>query len=242
MANSSQRVGQACVGRIERFRSGVERGLGSSDVTVAERRQAGSGLSVAGSQVVGGEVAEDAQSHGGDEGDHGDCNTGDRDGPPTLGRAAPKCDQAQVRSERERNEGGCTQEPAELAAGGDVHCDGDQNSVHDAASSGDDGQHVSEHGGEGADRLADDPARLRAPRARREQDGIGLEGHRLVDAELVVAHHHRVGPELAQVLHEVVDEAVVAVDHQHTRGRPGRSSGVVAHRPSMERSGPMHAP
>ena len=49
---------------------------------------------------------------------------------------------------------------------------------------------------------------------RREQDGIRLDRERFIDRDLIVAHHNRVGPELTEVLHEVVDKAVVAVDDQ----------------------------
>ena len=62
---------------------------------------------------------------------------------------------------------------------------------------------------------ADDAGILGPARARRQQHGVGLESERLVDGELIVAHDDRVGTEFAEVLHEVVDEAVVAVDHQN---------------------------
>ena len=45
----------------------------------------------------------------------------------------------------------------------------------------------------------------------------GASVERLVDGELVVADDHRVGAQLAEVLDEVVDEAVVAVDHENPR-------------------------
>ena len=44
---------------------------------------------------------------------------------------------------------------------------------------------------------------------------VGLEGDRLVDGEGIVAHDDRIGAEFAEVLDEVVHEAVVAVDHEH---------------------------
>jgi hypothetical protein len=60
------------------------------------------------------------------------------------------------------------------------------------------------------------------------------EGGDLLDADLVVAEHPHVGAELAEILHEVVGEAVVVVDHQQhgwksfpdvrpaSRGRPAQ--------------------
>ena len=43
----------------------------------------------------------------------------------------------------------------------------------------------------------------------------GCERDGFVDGERIVAYHDRVGAELAEILHEVVHEAVVAVDHEH---------------------------
>ena len=72
------------------------------------------------------------------------------------------------------------------------------------------------------DRLADDPRLLGPARAGRQQHRVGFERERLVDGEGVVAEHDRIGPELTQVLDEVVDEAVVRIDHEHARhaGQP----------------------
>ena len=58
------------------------------------------------------------------------------------------------------------------------------------------------------------PGILRATGSGRQQHRVGTTVERLVDGELVVAHHLGLGAELAEVLDEVVDEAVVAVDHQ----------------------------
>ena len=73
--------------------------------------------------------------------------------------------------------------------------------------------------GERTDRVADDSARLGSARTGRQQDAVGCERHRLGDGHLVVAHHDRVGAELAEVLDEVVDEAVIAVDDEHAHRR-----------------------
>ena len=64
----------------------------------------------------------------------------------------------------------------------------------------------------------DTPASSGVPGPGRDQHGVGLERLELGEGELVVAVHERLGAELAQVLHEVVDEAVVVVDHQHPGG------------------------
>ena len=65
----------------------------------------------------------------------------------------------------------------------------------------------------------------RCPRTGADQHAVGLvrEGH---DVGGVVATHHRLGPELREVLDEVVDEAVVVVDDEDPHGaqptvRPG---------------------
>ena len=62
----------------------------------------------------------------------------------------------------------------------------------------------------------DDACVLGPARARREQHRVGLESQCLVDRDLIVAHDDRVGTEFAEILHEVVDEAVVAVDHKNS--------------------------
>ena len=49
---------------------------------------------------------------------------------------------------------------------------------------------------------------------------IVLRNDELGHGPLVVSEHQGLGSELSQVLHEVVDEAVVVVDHQHA-GRHG---------------------
>ncbi len=78
--------------------------------------------------------------------------------------------------------------------------------------------------GELGHRGADDAGVLRPTRAGRQQHAVGLEGERAGDVELVVAVHDRLRPELAEVLDEVVDEAVVAVDDEHPRPAHGRAS------------------
>ena len=53
----------------------------------------------------------------------------------------------------------------------------------------------------------------------REQDRRGAHRHRRLHVDLVVAPHHDLGPELAEIVEEVVGEAVVVVDQQqHFRG------------------------
>src|SRR4029450_1007309 len=64
---------------------------------------------------------------------------------------------------------------------------------------------------------ADEPGGRGGPGARRAQPGAGVEGDEVVERLLVVAPHHRIGPQLAQVLDEVVDEAVVVVDDEDPR-------------------------
>ena len=63
---------------------------------------------------------------------------------------------------------------------------------------------------------------MEAP-ARSGVPGPGADEHaveraELVEVDLVVAAHGDLGPELGEVLHEVVDEAVVVVDHEHAHG------------------------
>ena len=49
---------------------------------------------------------------------------------------------------------------------------------------------------------------------RRDQHRVGIELDDLVQCELVVTVHDRVGAELTEVLHQVEHERVVVVDHQ----------------------------
>jgi hypothetical protein len=65
------------------------------------------------------------------------------------------------------------------------------------------------------------PGVLGAARARRDEHGIGVERLDLIDGQLVGSVDEWVGAQLAQILHEVVDEAVVVVDDQDP-GRHGR--------------------
>ena len=58
------------------------------------------------------------------------------------------------------------------------------------------------------------PARLGSPRAGGQQDPVGVEGQRLVDGDLVVADDDRLGPQLTQVLDEVVGKRIVVVDNE----------------------------
>ena len=65
------------------------------------------------------------------------------------------------------------------------------------------------------DGLKADPAVLGASRSRRNEHGVGPRGPDAGHVDGVVAVHHRVGPELAQLLDQVVDEGVVVVDDEH---------------------------
>jgi hypothetical protein len=49
-------------------------------------------------------------------------------------------------------------------------------------------------------------------------DQHAVERAQLLEVDLVVAAHGDLGAELGEVLHEVVDEAVVVVDHEHAHG------------------------
>ena len=51
-------------------------------------------------------------------------------------------------------------------------------------------------------------------RAGADEDAVGGDPFHVVEIESVVAPDHRLGPQLAQVLDEVVDERVVVVDHE----------------------------
>ena len=68
--------------------------------------------------------------------------------------------------------------------------------------------------GERPNRLNDDARSLRATRTRRQQNTIGVKPDCLLDRHRVISMHDRVGTNLAQVLHQVVNERVVRVDHQ----------------------------
>ena len=84
--------------------------------------------------------------------------------------------------------------------------------------------------GELGHRGAGDAGVLRPTRAGRQQHAVGFEGERAGDVELVVAVHDRLRPELAEVLDEVVDEAVVAVDDEHPRRRWHGTAPYLCHR------------
>ena len=57
-------------------------------------------------------------------------------------------------------------------------------------------------------------------RSGRDQDAVGVARRQLVDGDLVVTEHDRLRAQLTEVLHEVVNEAVVVVDHDNARGHP----------------------
>ena len=62
-----------------------------------------------------------------------------------------------------------------------------------------------------------DSAVLGPPGPGRDEHGVGPLGPDAGDVDGVVAEHHRLGPELAQLLDQVVDEGVVVVDDEHPR-------------------------
>ncbi len=69
--------------------------------------------------------------------------------------------------------------------------------------------------GEGLDGLVGHAGVLGSTGTGADEHGVGIECHQLGHRKRVVAVHDRFGSELAQVLDEVVDEAVVVVDDQH---------------------------
>src|SRR3989442_33840 len=69
---------------------------------------------------------------------------------------------------------------------------------------------------------------LRGARARRDEHAVDRERVQLVRTHLVVAPHDDLGAQLAQVLDEVVDEAVVVVDDQDAAGQlPGTVTWLI---------------
>ena len=64
---------------------------------------------------------------------------------------------------------------------------------------------------------ANDAGILGSTRAGGKQYRVGVDGERLLDGHLIIAHNDRLSSEFAKVLNEVVDEAVVAVDDQNPR-------------------------
>src|SRR5919112_4147357 len=68
--------------------------------------------------------------------------------------------------------------------------------------------------GVAADRVLGETCLLRRARARRHDHAVGAA---LEQLRQIVAHHLDVGPELAEVLDEVVGERVVVVDYEHAR-------------------------
>ena len=66
---------------------------------------------------------------------------------------------------------------------------------------------------EGADRIVGDAGIIWSSRPGRDHDAV--EPRQLVDRDLVVAEHGRLGAELRHVLDEVVGERVVVVDHRN---------------------------
>ena len=75
--------------------------------------------------------------------------------------------------------------------------------------------------GEVADHVVAEPRIVGRAGARGDEHGVGIELDQLVEGPGVVAVHERLGPQLTEVLDEVVDERVVVVDDQHP-GAHGR--------------------
>ena len=74
-------------------------------------------------------------------------------------------------------------------------------------------------GREAADRLERDPGLVRGARPRRDDHPVIATEQQLLDRRVVVAHDLELGAELAQVLDEVVGEAVVVVDDEDPHGQ-----------------------
>ena len=77
-----------------------------------------------------------------------------------------------------------------------------------------------------ANRLVRDAGIGRPARARRHEHRIGRHRVHLVERDRVVTVHDRFGAELTEVLHEVVDERVVVVDHQNPRAHASNGTGA----------------
>ena len=77
--------------------------------------------------------------------------------------------------------------------------------------------------GEGADRLDRDPGLGRRAGAGRDDEAVGAALEQLADLGLVVADDLELGPELAQVLDEVVGEGVVVVDDEDAASAQAQS-------------------
>src|SRR5467141_3616131 len=69
--------------------------------------------------------------------------------------------------------------------------------------------------GQAFDQFERDAGALGRARPGGDDNGARRERLHLVDADLVVADHAHLGAELGEVLHQVVGERVVVVDHQH---------------------------
>ena len=67
------------------------------------------------------------------------------------------------------------------------------------------------------DDLQRDTGFVRGARTGRDDDAFRRELLYLVHRQRIIAHHHDLGPQRLQVLHEVVGEAVVVVEHQEHR-------------------------
>ena len=73
----------------------------------------------------------------------------------------------------------------------------------------------------GRDQLQADAGLIRRAGTGREQHRFGLEGEGLGGGERIVADHARLGPQLVQIVDEVVGEAVIIIDDED-HGAPSR--------------------
>src|SRR5664280_273730 len=69
-----------------------------------------------------------------------------------------------------------------------------------------------------ADQFDADPGILWCARARGDHDAIGMKLVDFVDRDLVIAAHHYLLTQFAEVLHQVVGEGIVIVENEKHRG------------------------
>src|SRR5260370_3197808 len=86
-----------------------------------------------------------------------------------------------------------------------------------------------------ADEVEADAGAVGVARSWRDDDTLRPQGERRLDGHGVVALHHDLGTELAEIVAEVVDEAVVIIDEQkHIRDlRPVAQAPMRADRGSL---------
>ena len=67
-----------------------------------------------------------------------------------------------------------------------------------------------------------DPCVFWSAGARRDQTEVGLQRNEPREVQFIISHDYGLRTQFANVLHEVVDEAVVVVDYQYSRGHDER--------------------